>query len=243
MPALLPLSLAIALAAIHVFGWRLRFLSVLPRSAWLSFAGGTSVAYVFVHLLPEMAALQEALAERVAGFELFEARHVWLLALAGLVAFYGLEHLASRSREEGQDEAMDRTGAGVFWVHMASYGVYNVLVGYLLAWGESRTTSGVLLFALAMAFHFVVNDTGLRHDHKERYLHVGRWLLAGAVVLGCGLGFVTEVSEATIAALLGILGGSVILNVLKEELPEERESRFWPFLAGAVAYSALLLLV
>ena len=34
-----------------------------------------------------------------------------------------------------------------------------------------------------------------------------------------------------------------MLNVLKEELPRERESRFWAFALGAALYSALLLAV
>jgi hypothetical protein len=42
-------------------------------------------------------------------------------------------------------------------------------------------------------------------------------------------------------ALTAFVGGSVILNVLKEELPEDRQSRFGAFLVGAAAYSALLL--
>lgn len=243
MPDPLPLALAVGLALVHVVGWRLRFAEVIPRSAWLSFASGTSVAYVFVHLLPEMAELQEALAELGATEWVIERHHVWLLALAGLVVFYGLERQAAKSRTTGDERAADRTEADVFWVHMGAYGLYNGLVGYLLAWGESRTTTGVLLFALAMAFHFLVNDSGLRHDHKARYHSRGRWILASAVVAGCALGFVTEVHEATIAALLGVLGGSVILTVLKEELPDERESRFWPFALGAIAYSALLLAV
>jgi len=33
----------------------------------------------------------------------------------------------------------------------------------------------------------------------------------------------------------------IILNVLKEELPAERESRFAPFLAGTIGYAVLLL--
>lgn len=32
------------------------------------------------------------------------------------------------------------------------------------------------------------------------------------------------------------------MNVLKEELPEERQSRFWAFALGAAAYAALLLI-
>jgi hypothetical protein len=31
------------------------------------------------------------------------------------------------------------------------------------------------------------------------------------------------------------------MNVLKEELPEERESRFWAFALGAALYTMLLL--
>jgi hypothetical protein len=37
------------------------------------------------------------------------------------------------------------------------------------------------------------------------------------------------------------LAGGVVLNVLKEELPDGRESRFLPFLAGPGACAALLL--
>lgn len=239
MPSLLPLVLAFVLAAVHVGGWRLRFLSAIPRSGWLSFASGTSVAYVFVHLLPEMAGLQEALAEAVGVTLTVEARHVWILGLAGLVAFYGVDMLVEGSREEGGGKASD----GVFWLHMATYGAYNVLIGYLLEWGEGRDTRGLLLFALAMGFHFLVNDAALREDHEERYLHRGRWILALAVVAGCSFGFVVELGEPVIAGLLGVLGGTIILTVLKEELPDEKESRFWPFALGAALYTGLLLAV
>jgi hypothetical protein len=37
------------------------------------------------------------------------------------------------------------------------------------------------------------------------------------------------------------LAGGVIMNVLKEELPEEHESRFWAFALGAALYSVILL--
>jgi hypothetical protein len=49
------------LALVHAIGGRLRFLDVIPRSTWLSLAGGISAAYVFFHLLPELAAGQRAL--------------------------------------------------------------------------------------------------------------------------------------------------------------------------------------
>ena len=69
----------------------------------------------------------------------------------------------------------------------------------------------------------------------------GRWLLAAAVLAGFALGAITTVSDAAIAALTAFLGGGVILNVLKDEVPSERQSRFWAFALGGGGYSALLL--
>ena len=55
-----------------------------------------------------------------------------------------------------------------------------------------------------------------------------------------------EISRLTIRltaiiVLFALLAGGIILNVLKEELPEERKSRFWAFALGAGTYAALLL--
>ena len=61
------------LAAIHLYSGRMRFLDVLPRSRWLSVAGGISVAYVFVHLLPDLAEEQETIREAAGeGFSFLE---------------------------------------------------------------------------------------------------------------------------------------------------------------------------
>jgi zinc transporter ZupT len=55
------------------------------------------------------------------------------------------------------------------------------------------------------------------------------------------VGLVTEISEAALGVLFAFLAGGVIMNVLKEELPEERESRFWAFVLGAGLYAGVLL--
>jgi hypothetical protein len=51
------------------------------------------------------------------------------------------------------------------------------------------------------------------------------------------------VPQAVLSLVLAFVAGGVILNVLKEELPEERESRFWAFALGAAGYGALLLAI
>jgi len=114
-------------------------------------------------------------------------------------------------------------------------------VGYLLLHREVMTVRSLAFFAVAMALHFVVTDYGLNEDHKVPYRRIGRWVLVAAVAIGWALGLATEVPEAAVAALTAFLGGGVVLNVLKEEVPSERQSRFWAFAGGAAAYAALLL--
>lgn len=234
--------IAVALAAAHVFAGRLAFLSVVPRSRWLSMAGGVAVAYVFIHILPDLSNHQAALAA-FAPVKFLE-HHVYLIALAGLATFYGLERLVKSSRRPERAAAGETPApAAVFWVHIGSFAAYNALVGYLLNHREESGTRSLILFGVAMALHFVVNDFGLRQDHKGTYDRVGRWVLAVAVVVGWGLGVGVNVHPAAVAALFAFLAGGTVLNVLKEELPEERESNFWAFLAGVTGYTVVLLAI
>ncbi len=231
------------LALIHLFAGKLRFLDVIPRSRWLSFAGGTSVAYVFIHLLPELARAQEEIGDELGAIVAAAEHHVYGLALLGLVVFYGLERLADESREQSrQAHGDDTTGEGVFWLHMTSFAIYNFLIGYVLGERGDEPLRFILFFA-AMALHFLVNDYGLRLHHKSSYRRVGRWILAVAVLAGWIVGLNFQVSDLVLLIPLSFLAGGIVLNVLKEELPKERQSRFLAFAIGAGLYAALLMVV
>ncbi|MFC6904293.1 hypothetical protein [Halalkalicoccus tibetensis] len=232
----LALLAACALAGVHLLAGRLRGLDRVPRRRWLSASGGVSVAYVFVHMLPELNEHQRAI-EDVGLFAGFLDRHVYLVALVGFGTFYGLERLAQRSRtDDGADES-------VFRVHVASFGLYNCLVGYLLVHRIGAGAESLAAFTVAMALHFLGNDYGLRVHHAERYHRTGRWLLAGGVLAGWLLGTLVTFAEITLAVPVAFLGGGIVLNAIKEELPAERESRFWAFALGAGGYAALLLAI
>lgn len=239
---LLQLLLVGALVLLHLFAGQLRFLHVVPRSRWLSTAGGASVAYVFLHLLPELEQAQSQIA-RLHDHPLVE-QSVYVLALVGLVTFYGLERAIKCSRQ-AQDCAKIGQNVripppGLFWLHISSFVVYNGIVGYLLVHGE-RDQQQQLLFFIAMALHFLVVDYGLRDDHKETYDQAARWVLAFAIVGGWLIGIVSDGSGLIIDLLYAFIAGAVVLNVMKEELPKEREARFVAFATGAAAYTVLLL--
>ncbi len=235
----LTFAIALLFALIHFGGRRFDFLAGTPRSMWLSVAGGISVAYVFVHILPELAAHQRELGERLSDGRPAAAlgSHVYVVALLGLGLFYGLENWLRRSKLNAQAQSVDR-----FWIHLGSFAVYNLLVGYLLVHDEEQSLTGLALYAFALGVHFIVNDQAFRQEHGELYDRRGRWLLAAMPIGGWLLGIMTRIDQLWLSALFALLAGSIVLNVLKEELPEDRESRFSAFAAGAAAYSPLLLL-
>ena len=236
---ILSVAAGLLLALVHLSAHRLRALDGTPRSRWLSAAGGASVAYVFLHLLPEIAAAREDLSD----LGVLEEELAWTLALVGLVAFYALEALVRRKRRDA-DPAMHAgraTATGAFWLHLGSFAIYNVITGYLLTHGEDRGAVTLGLFTLALGLHFLVVDYGLREDQLATWRRLGRWVVTGALLAGLGLGLLTSPPDALVFGLVAFLGGGIVLNVLKEELPEERGSRITPFVLGAAGYAALLL--
>ena len=164
----------------------------------------------------------------------------------GLIVFYGLERGAKLSQTK-QDHPVHHTktttSTRIFWLHIISFAIYNALIGYLLVHREEQDLYGLIFFSVAMGLHFFVNDFALRQFHKDTYQKYGRWLVSGMIIVGWAVGLSMKISEAMIGVLFAFLAGGVILNVLKEELPEEKQSRFWPFALGAGVYTVLLLLL
>lgn len=231
---------AILLALIHLIAGKLRFLSVIPRSRWLSLASGVSIAYVFLHLLPELERGQDILREAT-DHPLLE-QPAYLAAMVGLALFYGLERMVKSGPKQESERAREvRASNAVFWVHIGSFAVYNLLLGYLLLHREEPGLWSLTTFTLAIGLHFLVNDYGLNEHHEEAYGHRGRWVIAVAILLGWGVGYVTHLEETITLLLTAFLAGGIILNVLKEELPEDRKSNFGAFAVGVIAYSLLLL--
>ena len=98
--------------------------------------------------------------------------------MIGLAGFYGLERLIKSHRSERSDD--EPTHAGVFWLHIAAFGGYNALIGYILANRDPAQTLELIWYSVAMALHFMVNDVALQHDHQQLFARSGRWILAAA---------------------------------------------------------------
>ncbi|WP_299166802.1 hypothetical protein [uncultured Arthrobacter sp.] len=236
------LVIALVLAGLHLAAPRIRKLPFVPESVTGSFAGGLAVAYVFLHLLPEIAegneAIGELLEDTIEVTPLFDLG-IFVVALTGFTVFYGLDRLATSRRTNRRPDS-----GGVYWVHLGAFAFYNALITYTMA---LRLETGLLfavLFTIAMGLHFVLTDRHLEEHYPHRFAASGRVVLAGALLVGWLLSALfAPTSTVVVAILTALLGGSVLLNVFKEELPSNRGSSFPWFLAGMVLYSALLALI
>lgn len=236
------LILAICLALVHGFLAELPIFSIVPRFRWTSFAGGVSLSYVFLEIFPELSHAQKELQHSEIALVNYLENHVYILALIGLMVFYGLNLLAIRTKSLRKSKPeLDNDNLG-FWIHIMAFALLNVISGYLLQeLSEEHTLVNCIIFFVAVALHFFVIDEHLREHHQALYDRQGRWVLVGAIIFGAVLGEVYHLNEAAIAIIWSFLTGSMILNVLKRELPDEKDTCFKSFLAGTALFSILVL--
>lgn len=226
------------LAVLHVLVPPVRRrIGAMAEGVVASIGGGIASAYVFVHLLPELARgneeVAEVLGEHVEVTELGEVL-LFLVAFAGFLLLYGLDHLAERS--EG-----DR---GVFAVHLGAFAAYNAVITYALPTRFRTGAGGAVLFVVAMAVHFVLSDRALAEHYGERFARTGRVVLVGALVLGYLLAWaVAPTSTTVVSTMLALLGGFILYNVFNDELPGDRRLRFPIFAGSAATYAVVLVAV
>src|SRR5262245_27270135 len=121
---------AISLASMYALEGRLggttseRF---WKRRRWISAAAGVSVAYVFVDVLPELAAQQKVFVNAAGNLDmLFGEGRIYFLTLLAFVAFYGLDHIVLTSRERRQAEGIEETetSTSIYRLHVVGFAAY-----------------------------------------------------------------------------------------------------------------------
>ena len=232
------------LAFTHIFVHLLKFSSI-PRSKWLSFAGGLSVTYIFLEAFPELVEIQERInARELFGIPAIPELEVFLVALLGLVFFYGMENRSKKSFESDREPSEgQKKNYSVYRIHIFSFSLYNFVIAYLLLNREEQSLQKFLLYAVAMSFHLLVTDHSLEDHYRDKYRSRGRWILVASLVSGWLLSVFVSIPEVFIGILFSFIAGGVVMNVLKEELPRERNSNLWAFCVGILFYGSILLMI
>ena len=203
------------------------------------------MAYVFLHLIPELGRASKVFVEITANRSLpIPQYRVYVAALVGFVLSYGMEHMVAWSRLSGQREKPGYgIGDPVFVLHIGGFALYTGLISYLMVRGIEETPVPILVYGIAMSLHFLSTGRSLHHEHGSLYDSCVRWVLAGAALAGWGCGVLVQFPKPAVITVLGLVSGGVVMNSMIVELPGEKDGRFPAFCFGAAAYTALLFFV
>ena len=147
------------------------------QQRWTSLGGGAGLAYVFVHLLPELASGGSELSETIgmipyAPTHLVEAL-LFFVALLGVLVVFSIDVLAQRQTSLSSISS---------WLHLSSFAAINYLYAYSL---PSLISTGILygvLFTVAVASHVLLADRFSVIHHSRRFRQRNRWIGSAALV-------------------------------------------------------------
>jgi hypothetical protein len=204
--------------------------------AFISFAAGTSVAYVFLDMLPNLVEYNKPIGQfLIENFHLTRLTElaIYICTLLGFGVFYGLD-LVAQSYQKNDNR--------LYLLHLLMFCLYNFLITYTMSLRADVSVVATMIFTATMALHFVLSDQKFCRLYPHRFNHVGRFILILALLLGWLFSVIFDpVNVLVLAFLTSFLAGSVLFNVFREELPSSTLSSYPWFLLGAFVISMCLL--
>jgi len=240
-PIILSLILTLVLMGFHLCAPYLRRIPFIPEKCITSFSGGFAVTFVFLHMLPGLAEHKETIgslvSKEMAVTPLLDLT-VYVVGLIGFLVFFGLEKLAQNKHAQSK-----KMTSSDFYLHLAIFAIYNGLITYTLPLRVEAGLAFSLVFTLAIGLHFVIGDRSFEEHWKNNFYLKGRIILLGVLIVAWGLAVLTEPNAIVVAFMTSFLGGAILLNVFRNEIPGQAKSHFAYFVIGACFGTILLTLV
>lgn len=236
------LSLAgvLLLVLLAVFVGRLGF---AHERRWTTVGAGVAISYVFLDILPHLASLQDTLRDTLGtGISGFLEHHSYLVALAGFLLYIGLLR-ESGSAADPTSPASSASRNRATNVLIGALAVYYFLIGYLVGEQPAHRYEPVIIFAVAMGIHMLGVNHTVRDFDPRRYDRLFGYVLGAAIFAGWSLGVMTDVPDTLFALAFSFLVGAIIIVAFFIELQVvDSSADYWRLVAGAAAFSALLLI-
>lgn len=208
--------------------------------SFISFAGGVSIAYVFLEMLPGLVEYNKPIGEYLIlnqWLTSFTELMIYIVSLIGFLIYYGLDVFAERYQTITHDNRI------VYLLHISMFCFYNMLITHTMSLRAVAGPTYTLLFTFAMALHFVLTDRKFSRTYPIRFNHFGRFFLNLSLLIGWILSVIfNPVSVLFVAFMMAFLAGSIMLNVFREELPNGDLASFRWFLLGSLLITSILLL-
>ncbi|WP_143009486.1 hypothetical protein [Pelagibacterium luteolum] len=168
------------------------------RMSWKSFVSGAALAYVFIHILPVIARHAVSVGQEAERWQY--AEWVFVTALAGTCAYYGVEKFTRASNHPNGRQRHAQPAGLLFFVHIAAFGLYNCLIGYMvIGYPPRNSLAGGTLYGV-LVLHFFSVDQNLRAKHRTLYDNVGQWIMSGAVLGGAFAGAANVLPQPLVIA-------------------------------------------
>lgn len=217
-------------ALIHIWAAKISCFNKIIQARFLSASGGVAISYVFIDILPKLGESDRLVRQTLAGVFPYFERHVYVLALSGFLLFLIVDRTQFFLKKEGS-----------LYLSLLSYALFNFLVGYAIVDKNNPEVRPLILFTIAIALHYFINDYSLYKVHGSQYKNNNKWVLIVSLFIGWIAGFWATLSKTSIALVSAFIGGGVIMNVTRHELSKENLHNLGAFLLAAFFYTAILL--
>jgi len=208
--------------------------------SFISFAGGVSVAYVFLDMLPNLVEYNKPIGKYLLTNQWltpFTELLIYIVALIGFLIYYGFDLFAERY------QIVEHDNRHIYRLHLAMFCFYNILITHTMSLRVLTGITYTVLFTFAMALHFVLTDRKFCRLYPLRFNSIGRGCLNFSLFVGWFFSVLVDpVSVLFVAFMMAFLAGSILLNVFREELPNSSLASFRWFVLGAALITFVLLL-
>ena len=207
------LLLSSTLAITHLSVVNLAKIEESKQRIITSIGGGISIAYIFLHLMPELALKGRHNVESLEISSEFLEISFFFVSLLGLLILFVVDALSESSKIPKENN---------FKLHL----IYNIAITYLYAFTLPEVVKEGLfysiLYTLTLSAHVFSSDRIIFRFHEKFYKTKYKWIGFSAVFLGMFHSLTFE-SNASIQLdyAFAFLSGGVLLNTFLEELPKK----------------------
>ncbi len=204
----------------------------------ISFAGGISISYIFLTILPKLAKSEKLFfSSDDVGFLIFLEHNSYLLALIGLLIFFFSDQLVQYLFALHEGGKHSTTYKAAVYFHISFLAGYYLLTGFILTELKDVSNCIVIIFAIAMIFHFQSLDLIIYKRFQHKYNRIIKWIFAFSTFIGWLIATILAMDQIILALWTSFFAGILIITTIKEKIPDQkRSSPLLPFLLGVMIY-------
>ena len=222
---------SLVLSGVHGLTPALERIQKPERRLLGSFAGGISLAYVFLYLLFRLAKYGSLEIHRLLPLGPDALETMFILLLVALTTAY-LLHVRFL---KAPTCVANYRGTAAFLI------LYNLLAGAALVEEAERGWLKMGFYVVAIGLHLLFNDRFLLHLCPSSHRGAWRLALGLAPLAGCSLALLLLLPSGVLYLLLTLVTGATIINVMRQELPAPQNLHLPGFLAGVLLYASLII--